>query len=99
MLSRDVLERDPSTAHVNESACAGCFECLAVCPYGAIERKELLDAQGEVERVVAAPNPAMLEPLATNTCAGSTPCRSAIAERSSVAARSGYRCQSIRDTT
>jgi heterodisulfide reductase subunit A len=72
MLSRDVLERDPSTAHVNEAACAGCFECLAVCPYGAIERKQLLDAQGELQREVAAPNPAMCEGcgLCTVTCRG-----------------------------
>jgi len=72
MLSKEFLERDPSTAHVNESACAGCFECLAVCPYGAIERKQLLDAQGEVFREVAAPNPAMCEGcgLCTVTCRG-----------------------------
>jgi heterodisulfide reductase subunit A len=72
MLSREVLERDPSTAHVNEAVCAGCFECMAVCPYGAIERKQLLDAQGEVYREVAAPNPAMCEGcgLCTVTCRG-----------------------------
>jgi heterodisulfide reductase subunit A len=72
MLSQDVLERDPSTAHVNQAQCAGCFECLAVCPYGAIERKELLDAQGQVTREVAAPNPAMCEGcgLCTVTCRG-----------------------------
>jgi heterodisulfide reductase subunit A len=72
LLSQEVLERDPSTAHVDETRCAGCFECLAVCPYSAIERKQLLDAQGEVERVVAAPNPAMCEGcgLCTVTCRG-----------------------------
>jgi heterodisulfide reductase subunit A len=72
MLSQDVLERDPSTAHVNEAECAGCFECLAVCPYGAIERRPLLDAQGEEQREVAAPNPAMCEGcgLCTVTCRG-----------------------------
>jgi heterodisulfide reductase subunit A len=72
MLSREMLERDPSTAHVDEAACAGCFECLAVCPYGAIERKQLLDSQGEVVREVAAPNPAMCEGcgLCTVTCRG-----------------------------
>ncbi len=43
-----------------------------MCPYGAIERKELLDAQGEVHREVAAPNPAMCEGcgLCTVTCRG-----------------------------
>ena len=72
LLSQEFLQRDPSTAHVNEAASAGCFECLAVCPYGAIERKQLLDAQGEVRREVAAPNPAMCEGcgLCTVTCRG-----------------------------
>jgi heterodisulfide reductase subunit A len=72
LLSHEFLQRDPSTAHVNENACVGCFECLAVCPYGAIERKQLLDAQGEVRREVAAPNPAMCEGcgLCTVTCRG-----------------------------
>ncbi len=72
LLSQEVLERDPSTAHVDERRCAGCFECLAVCPYGAIERKELLDAQGGLQRLVAAPNPAMCEGcgLCTVTCRG-----------------------------
>jgi heterodisulfide reductase subunit A len=72
LLSQEILERDPSTAHVNEHECAGCFECLAVCPYNAIERKELLDAQGNVERLVASPNPAMCEGcgLCTVTCRG-----------------------------
>ena len=43
-----------------------------MCPYGAIERKQLLDAQGEVFREVAAPNPAMCEGcgLCTVTCRG-----------------------------
>jgi heterodisulfide reductase subunit A len=72
LLSKSVLERDPSNAHVDEAECAGCFECLSVCPYGAIERKELLDAQGTVTRVVASPNPAMCEGcgLCTVTCRG-----------------------------
>ncbi len=72
LLSQDLLQRDPTTAHVDETVCAGCFECLAVCPYGAIERKELLDAQGEVYREVAAPNPAVCEGcgLCIVTCRG-----------------------------
>jgi heterodisulfide reductase subunit A len=61
LLSQPVLLRDPTTAEVNEAACASCFECVQVCPYGAIEHKELRDRDGEVTRVVAYINKAVCE--------------------------------------
>jgi heterodisulfide reductase subunit A len=61
LLSHDMLERDPVTAHVDQSVCAGCFECLQVCPYGAIERQEVRDRDGNLLRFVAWSNPAMCE--------------------------------------
>ena len=61
LLSHDVLERDPVTARVDQSVCAGCFECLQVCPYGAIERQEVRDREGRLLRMVAWSNPAMCE--------------------------------------
>jgi heterodisulfide reductase subunit A len=72
LLSQEVLQRDPSTVEVNEALCAGCFECLEVCPYNAIERKEILDSEGVLQRVVAWSNPAMCEGcgLCTVTCRG-----------------------------
>lgn len=72
LLSRKALQRDPLTAQVNEGLCAGCFECLEVCPYHAIERREILDAKGVPVREVAWPNPAMCEGcgLCTVTCRG-----------------------------
>ena len=72
LLSHEFLQRDPSNAHINESVCAGCFECLAVCPYGAIERREILNSEGMVLREVAWSNPAVCEGcgLCTVTCRG-----------------------------
>jgi heterodisulfide reductase subunit A len=72
LLSQEVLQRDPSTAHVNDRLCAGCFECLQVCPYNAIERREILDSEGVLLREVAWSNPAMCEGcgLCTVTCRG-----------------------------
>ena len=61
LLSKDSLERDPLTAQVDEALCAGCFECLEVCPYHAIERRQILDSEGALVREVAWPNPAMCE--------------------------------------
>lgn len=72
MLSHEFLERDPTTATVNQAACAGCFECLQVCPYGAIERQEVRDRDGNLQRHVAWSNPAMCEGcgLCAVTCRG-----------------------------
>jgi heterodisulfide reductase subunit A len=70
LLSKPMLERDPTTAQINEVTCAGCFECQLVCPYQAIEAKEITDRDGNVIRVVAWSNPAMCEGcgVCTVTC-------------------------------
>jgi heterodisulfide reductase subunit A len=72
LLSQEVLERDPTTAHVDDTACAGCFECYQVCPYHAIEKRQICDADGNVLREVAMANPAMCEGcgLCAVTCRG-----------------------------
>jgi len=72
LLSQEFLQRDPSTTHVNDALCAGCFECLQVCPYQAIERREILDSEGVLLREVAWSNPAMCEGcgLCVVTCRG-----------------------------
>ncbi len=61
LLSKNVLKRDPTTARVNDTHCMGCFECLQVCPYQAIEKREIRDGKGNLLRLVAWTNPAMCE--------------------------------------
>jgi heterodisulfide reductase subunit A len=61
LLSRERMQREPTVAQVNETACNACFDCQRVCPYGAVERKEVRDRAGNLVRRVAAINPAMCE--------------------------------------
>jgi|TARA_Y100000310_G_scaffold190541_1_gene190510 heterodisulfide reductase subunit A len=70
MLSKPVLDREPTVAQVNEATCIGCFDCEQVCPYLAIERKEIRDRQGALVRMVAQVNEAMCEGcgLCTSAC-------------------------------
>ncbi len=70
LLSQKALKREPTTAQVNDTYCVGCFECLQVCPYQAIEKKEIHDRQGNLLRTVSWANPAMCEGcgLCTVTC-------------------------------
>ncbi len=56
LIGQKVLEREPTIASVNEVTCAGCFECERVCPYGAIERKEIRDRSGNLVKVVSRVN-------------------------------------------
>ncbi len=66
MFAQDAIEREPTVARVNEQTCAGCFECQRVCPYRAIEPKEIRDRQGNLLKVVASVNPGL--------CAGCGAC-------------------------
>lgn len=56
LLSKEMLEREPITAVVNEANCIACYDCLNICPYGAITAKEIKDRNGNVIREVAAVN-------------------------------------------
>ncbi len=53
MLSHPVLHREPTVARVNEAICVGCFECERVCPYGAVNQKEIKDREGNLIKMVA----------------------------------------------
>ena len=61
LLSRPALHREPTVARVNEATCNGCFDCEIVCPYGAIEHKEIRGRDGDLLRTVALVNEAMCE--------------------------------------
>ncbi len=69
LLSRPVLKREPTVATVNEATCNGCFDCEVVCPYGAVERKEIRDREGSLLRVVAQVNAAVCEGCGACTAA------------------------------
>jgi heterodisulfide reductase subunit A len=62
------IEREPTIAEVNEMTCTGCFDCERVCPYNAIERKEIKDRRGNIIKVVASVNPGLCE--GCGACAG-----------------------------
>jgi len=66
MFSRDRLYREPEIAHVQESACAGCFTCRRGCPYHAIDSAEIRDRQGQLVRRVARVNPGLC--MGCGTC-------------------------------
>jgi heterodisulfide reductase subunit A len=69
LLSRPVLEREPTVAQVNEATCIGCFDCERVCPYGAIQHREIRNRNGDLIRTVAQVNEAMCEGCGACTAA------------------------------
>jgi heterodisulfide reductase subunit A len=70
LLSHPMLQRDPTTAVIDDTHCVGCFECIQVCAYGAVEKKEIRDRRDRVVRIVARVNPAVCEGcgVCTVTC-------------------------------
>jgi heterodisulfide reductase subunit A len=56
VLSRDVIEREPLVAKVNDSICIHCRNCIVACPYQAIEDYEVRDRKGNLVKVVARVN-------------------------------------------
>ena len=66
MFSREQLTREPEIARVSESACVACFACVRTCPYGAIEKAEILDRQGKLIKRTARVNPGLC--MGCGTC-------------------------------
>ncbi len=50
LLSKDSLEKEGVVAVVNEASCVACQNCIRVCPYNAIELKDICTRGGEVIR-------------------------------------------------
>jgi len=53
LFSADELEREPTISVVNERTCIGCFDCERLCPFNAIERREIRDRRGNLLKVVS----------------------------------------------
>jgi heterodisulfide reductase subunit A len=76
LFSARYLEREPEIAHINESICAGCYDCREVCPSRAIEVKEIRDRRGELLDTVATVNEGLCQ--GCGLCVAT--CRSAAAD-------------------
>ncbi len=74
LFSKEILEREPVVAVVNESTCAGCFACKEVCAYGAIEPFDILDRKGNLLRRVARVNAGVCN--GCGTCQATCPSKS-----------------------
>ena len=59
---------------VNERTCIGCFNCERVCPYGAIEHRDVCDVDGHVCGHVAYVNPGVCQ--GCGTCVAVCPSKS-----------------------
>ena len=65
LFSSDELEREPAVAVVNEQTCIGCMRCELVCPYGAIEQREVCTVDGHVCGQIAYVNPGVCQGCGT----------------------------------
>jgi heterodisulfide reductase subunit A len=74
LFSNEMLEREPLVAHSDETTCTGCFHCERVCPYGAVERKEIRDRAGRLLRTVAEINKGVCQ--GCGTCQATCPSKS-----------------------
>jgi heterodisulfide reductase subunit A len=74
LFSKDELQREPIVAKVREAGCVACFYCKKVCPYGAVEEKEIRDRQGNLIKVVAWVNPGVCG--GCGTCQATCPSKS-----------------------
>lgn len=74
LFGSDKLEREPVVAKVNADLCAGCFLCKKVCPYGAVEVREVKTRDGVVIREIAYVNEGLCQ--GCGTCTASCPSKS-----------------------
>ena len=74
LFSAEELEREPLVASVDPNNCVGCFHCERVCPYGAVEHKEIRDRKGALLKVVAEVNKGVCQ--GCGTCQATCPSKS-----------------------
>ena len=74
LFSKEMLEREPTVAKVDAALCAGCFHCERVCPYGAVEHREIRDRKGNLIKIVADVNPGVCQ--GCGTCQATCPSKS-----------------------
>jgi len=74
LFAKSELEREPIVAKVFEKNCVACFACKKVCPYGAVEEKEIRDRNGNLVKVVAWVNPGVCG--GCGTCQATCPSKS-----------------------
>ncbi|MBN1945813.1 MAG: CoB--CoM heterodisulfide reductase iron-sulfur subunit A family protein [Bradymonadales bacterium] len=74
LFSNAELSREPMVAHVNPATCTGCFHCERVCHFGAIQRKEVRDRQGNLIKVIAEVNEGVCQ--GCGTCQATCPSKS-----------------------
>lgn len=67
LFAKEALETEPIVAEVNEKACVGCLNCIRVCPFNAIEEKELENPKTGEKRIVASVNEGICEGCGTCT--------------------------------
>jgi heterodisulfide reductase subunit A len=65
LFSADELEREPAVAVVSEQTCIGCMRCALVCPYGAIEQRDICTVDGQVCGHTAYVNPGVCQGCGT----------------------------------
>jgi len=74
MFGHDQLTREPEVAKVDEQLCAACFACVRTCPYGAIEKVDLTDRNGDLLKRTARVNPGLC--MGCGTCVAVCPSKS-----------------------
>lgn len=85
LFAAEELEREPTVSSVNERTCIACFDCERICPFGAIERKEIRDRRGNLVKLVSHVN--------EGVCAGCGAC--AVTCRSGSIELKGYTDEQI----
>jgi heterodisulfide reductase subunit A len=68
------MEKEGVVAKVREVSCTGCQNCIRVCPFTAINLKDIRDRAGNLIRQVAEVNPGLC--TGCGTCTPSCPSRS-----------------------
>lgn len=74
LLSKDEFEKEGVVAKVNEITCTACMNCVRICPYKAIDLKDIKDRKGNLIKQVAEVNPGLC--TGCGTCVPTCPSRS-----------------------